>query len=56
MTEGMRTFYTERMSIPWMSNFTPAVVRNGVVLDRAQLVFDALNDPGFRTVGSVAAN
>ena len=33
-----------------------AVIRNGVVLDRAQLVFDALNDPGFRTVGSVAAN
>ena len=24
MTEGMRTFYTERMSIPWMSNFGPA--------------------------------
>ncbi len=23
MTEGMRAFYTERMSIPWMSNFTP---------------------------------
>jgi len=22
MTEGMRTFYTQRMSIPWMSNFT----------------------------------
>ena len=24
MTDAMRTFYTERMSIPWMSNFTPA--------------------------------
>ena len=24
MTEGMRAFYTERMSIPWMSNFGPA--------------------------------
>ncbi len=24
MTEGMRAFYTERMSIPWMSNFAPA--------------------------------
>jgi len=23
MTAGMRAFYTERMSIPWMSNFTP---------------------------------
>lgn len=23
MTDAMRTFYTERMSIPWMSNFTP---------------------------------
>ncbi len=23
MTEGMRAFYTRRMSIPWMSNFTP---------------------------------
>ena len=23
MTEGMRAFYTERMSIPWMSNFGP---------------------------------
>ncbi len=23
MTPGMRAFYTERMSIPWMSNFTP---------------------------------
>ena len=23
MPEGMRAFYTERMSIPWMSNFTP---------------------------------
>ena len=33
-----------------------AVIQGGVVLDRAQLVFDALNDPGFRTVGSVAAN
>jgi hypothetical protein len=24
MTDAMRTFYTERMSIPWMSNFTDA--------------------------------
>ena len=24
MTEGMRAFHTERMSIPWMSNFGPA--------------------------------
>ncbi len=33
-----------------------AVIQRGVVLDRSQLVFSALDDPGFRTVGSVAAN
>ena len=33
-----------------------AVVQRGVVLDRSQLVFSALDDLGFRTVGSVAAN
>lgn len=33
-----------------------AVIQHGVVLDRSQLVFSALDDLGFRTVGSVAAN
>ncbi|MDE2784873.1 MAG: amidohydrolase family protein [Gemmatimonadota bacterium] len=33
-----------------------AVIQRGVVLDRSQLVFSALDDLGFRTVGSVAAN
>jgi len=33
-----------------------AVIQRGVVLDRSQLAFSALDDPGFRTVGSVAAN
>ncbi len=33
-----------------------AVIQRGVVLDRSQLVFSAQDDPGFRTVGSVAAN
>ena len=33
-----------------------AVIQAGVVLDRAALTFEALDDPGFRTVGSVAAN
>ena len=33
-----------------------AVIQRGVVLDRLQLVFSAQDDPGFRTVGSVAAN
>ncbi|MDE2981510.1 MAG: amidohydrolase family protein [Gemmatimonadota bacterium] len=32
------------------------VIQRGVVLDRSRLVFSALDDPGFRTVGSVAAN
>lgn len=33
-----------------------AVIQRGIVLDRSRLVFSALEDPGFRTVGSVAAN
>jgi len=33
-----------------------AVIQHGVILDRSQLVFRALDDLGFRTVGSVAAN
>ncbi|MCY3700718.1 MAG: amidohydrolase family protein [Gemmatimonadetes bacterium] len=33
-----------------------AVIQAGVLLDLASLTFDALDDPGFRTVGSVAAN
>ena len=33
-----------------------AVIQAGVVLDRTALTFDPLEDPGFRTVGSVAAN
>ena len=33
-----------------------AVIQRGIVLDRSRLVFSALDDPGFRTVGSVAAN
>ena len=33
-----------------------AVILRGVALDRLQLVFSTLDHPGFRTVGSVAAN
>ena len=33
-----------------------AVIQSGVLLDRSALSFASLDDPGFRTVGSVAAN
>ena len=32
-----------------------AVILAGVILDRAALAFDAMDDPGFRTAGYVAA-
>ena len=38
------------------TRYIVAVIQGGVVLDRSQLVFSALDDLGFRTVGSVAAN